>query len=64
MRGQPNPPDGIEECFDWIKTIAGLRNSRFVGREKLYFQFVLCAAAYNLARFSRGRRQRVENVPP
>ncbi|AOV15914.1 transposase [Acidihalobacter aeolianus] len=40
----------IEECFGWLKTIAGLRKSRFVGREKLDFQFVLSAAAYNLVR--------------
>ena len=40
----------IEECFGWLKTIGGLRKSRFVGREKLDFQFVLGAAAYNLVR--------------
>ena len=40
----------IEECFGWLKTIGGLRKSRFVGRDKLDFQFVLGAAAYNLVR--------------
>jgi len=40
----------IEECFGWLKTIGGLRKSRFVGREKLDFHFVLGAAAYNLVR--------------
>jgi IS5 family transposase len=40
----------IEECFGWTKTIGGLRKSRFVGREKLDFQFVLTMAAYNLVR--------------
>ncbi len=40
----------IEECFGWAKTIGGLRKSRFVGREKLDFQFVLTMAAYNLVR--------------
>jgi transposase len=40
----------IEECFGWGKTIGGLRKSRFVGREKLDFQFVLTMAAYNLVR--------------
>ena len=40
----------IEECFGWAKTIGGLRKSRFVGREKLDFQFVLTLAAYNLIR--------------
>ena len=38
----------IEEGFGWLKTIGGLRKSRFIGREKLDFQFVLGAAAYNL----------------
>ena len=40
----------IEECFGWLKTIGGLRKSRFVGRDKLDFHFVLGAAAYNLVR--------------
>ena len=40
----------IEECFAWAETIGGLRKSRFVGREKLDFQFVLTFAAYNLIR--------------
>ncbi|MCP4284074.1 MAG: hypothetical protein GY792_06440 [Gammaproteobacteria bacterium] len=38
----------IEECFGWAKTIGGLRKSRFIGCEKLDFQFVLTFAAYNL----------------
>ena len=40
----------IEECFGWLKTVGGLRKSRFVGREKLDFQFVLTFAAFNLIR--------------
>ena len=40
----------IEEGFGWGKTIGCLRKSRFVGREKLDFQFVLTFAAYNLVR--------------
>jgi transposase len=40
----------IEECFGWAKTVGGLRKSRFIGREKLDFQFVLTFAAYNLIR--------------
>ena len=40
----------IEECFGWAKTIGGMRKSRFVGREKLDFQFVLTFAAFNLIR--------------
>jgi len=40
----------IVECFGWAKTIGGLRKSRFIGREKLDFQFVMTFAAYNLIR--------------
>jgi IS5 family transposase len=40
----------IEECFGWTKTIGGLRKSRFIGREKLDFQFVMTFAADNLVR--------------
>ena len=40
----------IEECFGWAKTNGGLRKCRFIGREKLDFQFVLTFAAYNLIR--------------
>jgi len=40
----------IEECFGWLKTVGGLRKSRFVGREKLDFHFLLVAAACNLVR--------------
>jgi hypothetical protein len=35
---------------EWAKTIGGLRKSRFIGREKLDFQFVMTYAAYNLIR--------------
>lgn len=40
----------IEECFGWAKTVGGLRKSRFIGREKLDFQFVMTFAAFNLVR--------------
>jgi hypothetical protein len=40
----------IEECFGWAKTIGGLHKNRFIGREKLDFQFVMTFAAYNLIR--------------
>lgn len=38
----------IEECFGWAKATSWLRKSRFIGPEKLDFQFVLTMAAYNL----------------
>ena len=40
----------IEECFGWLKTVGGLRKSRFIGREKLDFQFVITFAVYSLIR--------------
>lgn len=43
----------IEECFGWLKEIAGLDRSRTVGRWKLKQQLEPGAAAYNLARLRR-----------
>lgn len=40
----------IEEFFGWVKTVAGLRRARHVGREKVRQCFELAAAAYNLVR--------------
>jgi len=40
----------IEECFGWLKTLAGCARARFVGREKMDFHFMPGAAAYNLVR--------------
>lgn len=40
----------IEECFGWAKRIGGMSKSRFVGREKLDFHFILTMATYNLVR--------------
>jgi len=38
----------IEEAFGWIKTIAGLRKTHFIGRAKTDWSFTFAAAAYNL----------------
>ena len=43
----------IEEAFGWIKTIAGLRKSRFVGRAKTDWAFTFAVAAYNLVRLPK-----------
>jgi transposase len=43
----------IEEAFGWIKGIAGLQKSRFVGRERTGFSFTFAAAAYNLVRLPK-----------
>jgi transposase len=43
----------IEEAFGWVKTIGGLRKTRFIGRAKTDFAFTFAAAAYNLVRLPR-----------
>lgn len=43
----------IEEGFGWLKTIGGLRKSRFVGRAKTDWAFTFAVAAYNLVRLPR-----------
>ena len=43
----------IEETFGWIKTIAGLRKTRFRGLERVGWAFTFAAAAYNLVRLPR-----------
>lgn len=43
----------VEECFGWLKTIAGVDKSRWFGRAKLAQYFELSAAAYNLIRMRK-----------
>lgn len=43
----------IEEAFGWIKTVAGLRQTRFRGRERVDLAFTFAAAAYNLVPLPR-----------
>lgn len=43
----------VEECFGWLKTVAGLDRCRTVGRWKLRQCLELGAAAYNLVRLRR-----------
>jgi Transposase DDE domain len=40
----------VEECFGWLKTVAGLDRCRTVGRWKLQQLLELGAAAFNLVR--------------
>src|SRR5512132_990077 len=43
-----------EPAWDhWIKTIAGLRKTRFIGRAKTALAFTFAAAAYNLVRLPK-----------
>jgi hypothetical protein len=43
----------VEECFGWMKTVAGLARCRHVGRWKLRQQMELAAAAFNLEAVSK-----------
>jgi transposase len=40
----------IEEVFGWMKTVGGLRKLRHRGGDRVNWQFLLAAAAYNLVR--------------
>ena len=40
----------IEEVFGWMKTVGGLRKLRHRGGERVNWQFLFTAAAYNLVR--------------
>ena len=40
----------IEEAFGWIKTVAGLRQTKLRGRPKVAWTFTFAVAAYNLVR--------------
>lgn len=43
----------IEEIFGWMKTVGGLRRTRFRGVERTQFAAHIVAAAYNLLRIAR-----------
>lgn len=43
----------IEKVFGWLKTVGGLRRSRYRGREPTGFYALFAASAYNLLRMSR-----------
>jgi len=43
----------IEEIFGWMKTVGGLRKSRFVGIMKTQLAAYMVGAAYNLLRMAR-----------
>jgi transposase len=43
----------IEEGFGWMKTIAGLRKTKYRGLEKVRWAFIFAAAAYNLIRLPK-----------
>ncbi len=50
----------VEKPFGWLKEIAGLRRTRFVGRWKTKLFAQVSAAAYNLLRLTRIRLEAVQ----
>lgn len=48
-----HPPSWQLYSFGWIKTVGGLRKTRFKGRDKVGWAFALTAAAYNLVRLPK-----------
>jgi hypothetical protein len=43
----------VKEIFGWMKSVGGLRKSRFVGVAKTQFAAYVVGAAYNLLRMAR-----------
>jgi IS5 family transposase len=43
----------IEEAFGWIKTVGGMRKTKFRGLHKVDWAFAFTAAAYNLIRLPK-----------
>ncbi len=43
----------VEEIFGWLKTIGGMRKSRFVGQAKTQMAAFISGAAYNLLRIAK-----------
>jgi hypothetical protein len=43
----------VEEIFGWIKTVGGLRRSRYRGRERTQAWGYFVAGTYNLLRMAR-----------
>ena len=43
----------IEEVFGWVKSSAGLRQTKFRGVDRVGWSFSLAATAYNLIRLPR-----------
>ncbi|MDY0048498.1 MAG: transposase, partial [Thauera propionica] len=43
----------VEEIFGWLKTVGGLRKSRFIGQAKTQMAAFISGAAYNLLRIAK-----------
>ncbi len=43
----------VKEGFGWLKTVAGQRKTRFIGRDRVGWAFTFAVAAYNLVRLPK-----------
>ncbi|MFQ5430857.1 MAG: transposase, partial [Phycisphaerae bacterium] len=43
----------IEEIFGWLKTIGGMRKTRFRGLDRVEWSYLFALAAYNLTRLPK-----------
>lgn len=43
----------VEEVFGWMKTIAGIRQTKLRGTDKVQWQFIFAAACYNIIRIPK-----------
>ncbi|CAL95243.1 hypothetical truncated transposase [Azoarcus olearius] len=43
----------VEEIFGWLKTVGGLRKTRFIGQAKTQMAAFISGAAYNLLRIAK-----------
>jgi hypothetical protein len=47
----------VEEIFGWLKTVGGMRKTRFIGEAKTQMATFMSAAAYNLLRIAKQAAQ-------
>jgi DDE family transposase len=43
----------VEEIFGWLKTVGGLKKTRFIGQAKTQMAAFISGAAYNLLRIAK-----------
>ena len=43
----------VEDMFGWLKTVGGLRKTRFIGQAKTQMAAYISGAAYNLLRIAK-----------
>ena len=43
----------VEEIFGWLKTVGGLRKTRFIGQARTQMAAFISGAAYNLLRIAK-----------